>query len=219
MNKEQFKEILKKESLVVVVRGNSIEQAFETVKACYKGGIKLMEITFTVPNAEKLIAKIAKEYKNTDMVIGAGSVMNVETAKLAIENGASFIVSPNVNLEIQKYLESINVAYTPGIFTPTEAAIAMDGGANVLKLFPGNIAKPSGLKALKGPYPNIEIMPTGGVSYDNLYDWFKAGAIAVGAGSNLTKKAKLNDFDGVCQDAKLWIERIKEIKEKELCQK
>ncbi|MFA6867052.1 MAG: bifunctional 4-hydroxy-2-oxoglutarate aldolase/2-dehydro-3-deoxy-phosphogluconate aldolase [Clostridia bacterium] len=213
MNKQEFKKILEKESLVVVVRGNSLEQAFQTVEACYKGGIKLMEVTFTVPNAEKLLAKIADKYKGTDLVLGAGTVMNVQTAKLALANGASYIVSPNLNIKLQEYLESIDVAYTPGILTPTEAALAMEGGANVLKLFPGNIAQPSGLKALKGPYLNIEIMPTGGVSYENLSEWFSAGAIAVGAGSNLTAKAKTNDFDGVACDAKKWVARIKEIKE------
>lgn len=212
MNKFQFKEVLKKEKLVVVIRGNSIMQALNTIKACYDGGVKIMEITFTVPDAEKLIYQISKEYKGTDMVIGAGTVMNIKTAKLAIENGADFIVSPNLNTEMQKYLESVNVAYTPGILTPTEAAIAMDGGANILKLFPGNIAKPDGLKALKGPYPNIEIMPTGGVSYNNLEEWFNAGAIAVGAGSNLTLKAKTNDFKGVTEDSISWVNKIKELK-------
>jgi 2-dehydro-3-deoxyphosphogluconate aldolase/(4S)-4-hydroxy-2-oxoglutarate aldolase len=211
MNNKEFLEKLKENGLVVVVRGNSREQAMETIRACYKGGIKLIEVTFTVPNADELIRQVSNEYKN-DLIVGAGTVLNVKTARLAIDAGAQFVVSPNLNLELIEFCKKENIAYSPGILTPTELSVALDNGSEVIKLFPGDIARPEGLKALKGPFPNANIMTTGGVSFDNMISWFKAGAIAVGAGSNLTMKAKTGDYIGVTEDAKMWVNRISEIK-------
>jgi Entner-Doudoroff aldolase len=207
MNNAEFYEKLKEHGLVVVVRAPSVEEGLKIVRACKLGGIRLIEITFTVPRAEQLIVA-AKEEFGDELVIGAGTVLSVQTAKIALLSGADFIVSPNLNLKLLEFSKKNGIAYTPGVLTPTEVVTAIEGGAKVLKLFPGDIAKPAGLKALRGPFPDIKIMPTGGVSFDNLEDWFKAGAVAVGAGSNLTAKAKSGDFTGVAEDAARWVERI-----------
>lgn len=212
MKSEEFLKQLKEHALVVVVRGKSVEEAKKTVDACYAGGVRLVEITFTVPNAEVLIAEVKKAYEGKNLIVGAGTVLDIETAKIAIEVGAEFIVSPMLSEDIIRYCNNLGVACTPGILTPTELLSALRAGAGVLKLFPGDIAKPAGLKALKGPFPNINIMPTGGVSYDNLNDWFSAGAVAVGAGSNLTAGAKKGDFAAVTEDCKKWIIKINEIR-------
>lgn len=213
MDNKEFLNVLSEYGLVVVVRAPSVEEGLKIVRACKKGGIKLVEITFTVPRAEQLIAAAKSEFGN-DLIIGAGTVMSVQTAKVALLSGADFVVSPNLNLKLLEFSQKNKLAYTPGVLTPTEAVTAMEGGAEVLKLFPGDIAQPKGLKALRGPFPNIKIMPTGGVSFDNLEEWFSAGAIAVGAGSNLTAKAKSGDFDGVAEDAARWVEKINLIRGK-----
>ncbi|MEG1612964.1 MAG: bifunctional 2-keto-4-hydroxyglutarate aldolase/2-keto-3-deoxy-6-phosphogluconate aldolase [Clostridia bacterium] len=212
MNNVEFASALDINSLVAVIRATSVDDGLKLVNACCKGGIKIVEITFTVPKAESLIKAVAEAFVNSDIVLGAGTVLNVATAKLALLNGAKFIVSPNLNLKLLKFSRQNNIAYAPGILTPTELAQAVEGGAEVVKLFPGDIAKPQGLKSMKAPFPNVKIMPTGGVDFENLEQWFKAGAIAVGAGSNLTSKAKLGDYDGVIAEAEKWIKKINEIK-------
>ncbi|NLT19232.1 MAG: KHG/KDPG aldolase [Firmicutes bacterium ADurb.Bin080] len=211
MQNIDFLKKLKEEKLVVVVRGKSLEEAIETAEACIQGGVKFIEITFTVPGASKIINILSRKYNGQDIYIGAGTVLEIEVAKEALENGAEYIVSPDFNPYLSEYCKKGNIAYTPGVFSPSEVASAMRGGCQVLKLFPGDIAKPQGLKALRGPFPNASFMVTGGVSYENMKEWFDAGATAIGAGSNLTIKAKNGDFNGVREDAKMWVNRIKEI--------
>lgn len=212
MENGKFLELLQKEGLVVVVRGKSREDAVKTAEACVKGGVRLIEITFTVPDADWVIAECKNLLSKDGAVIGAGTVLSVDNARKAIKAGAEFEVSPCLDEGVMKYVNDENVAFAPGILTPTELVKANENGAKVVKLFPGDVAKPEGLKALLGPFPSAKIMPTGGVSYDNLEAWFKAGAVAVGAGGNLTKDAKSGNFDAVTAEAARWIEKIKEIK-------
>lgn len=211
MKKYAIYQTVKNEGVVVVIRGNSIEQALKTVEACYKGGIKIMEVTFTVPNADEIIKTLKNKYKGTDMVIGAGTVLDPETARVAILAGAEFIVSPALNVETIKLCNRYGVAVMCGVFTPTEAVTALEYGVDIIKLFPGDVATPLGLKALKGPLPQANIMPTGGVNFDNVGEWFKAGAYAVGAGSFITKGAQSGDYENVEKVSREFVEKVKGI--------
>ena len=211
MEKYRIYQAIKQEGVVVVIRGKSVEQAIKTVDACYKGGIKIIEVTFTVPRADEIISKLSEKYAGTDMVIGAGTVLDPETARIAMLAGAKFIVSPSLNVETIKMCNRYGIPMMSGIMTPTEAQTAMEYGVDILKMFPGDIAKPAGLKALKGPFPQANIMPTGGVSNDNVEEWFKAGAYAVGAGSFLTKDANDGNYDKVESTCKAFVEKVKAI--------
>src|SRR5574344_1446428 len=211
MNAKNFLTLIEREKLVVVVRGKSVDEAKKIVQACYEGGVKIVEITFTVPNADLLIAELKKQMKDTDAVIGAGTVLDKQTADKAISAGADFIVSPHLDLDLQTYVQQKGIAYTPGVLTPSEYVSAVSNNASLVKLFPGDVAKPEGLKALLGPFPNAKIMPTGGVSYENLDKWFSCGAVAVGAGGNLTKGAKEGNFKEITAEAKRWLQKIQEI--------
>ena len=211
MNKFEVFEAVKKEGVVVVIRGNSVEQAIKSVEACYAGGIKLMEVTFTVPRADEIIKTLVDKYKGTDMVVGAGSVLDPETARAAILAGAQFIVSPALNVETMKLCNRYGVAVMPGVFTPSEAITALEYGAYIIKLGPGDVATPKGLKALKGPLPQANIMPTGGVSLENVEEWFKAGAYAVGAGSFITKGAQKGDYKAVEEVSREFVNKVHSI--------
>ena len=212
MKKFEIYQAVKQEGVVVVIRGDSVDQAIKTVEACYAGGIKIMEVTFTVPNADQIIKTLVEKYKGTDMVVGAGTVLDPETARAAILAGAQFVVSPALNVETIKLCNRYGVAVMSGIFTPTEAITALEYGVDILKLFPGDVATPKGLKALKGPLPQANIMPTGGVSLENVEEWFKAGAYAVGAGSFITKGAKTGDYKAVEDISREFVNKVKAVK-------
>ncbi len=212
MKKFEIYQAVKQEGVVVVIRGDSVDQAIKTVEACYAGGIKIMEVTFTVPNADQIIKTLVEKYKGTDMIVGAGTVLDPETARAAILAGAQFVVSPALNVETIKLCNRYGVAVMSGIFTPTEAITALEYGVDILKLFPGDVATPKGLKALKGPLPQANIMPTGGVSLENVEEWFKAGAYAVGAGSFITKGAKSGDYKAVEDISREFVNKVKQVK-------
>lgn len=211
MKKYDVYQTIKQQGVVVVIRGNDLQEAIKTVEACYKGGIKVIEVTFTVPRADELIKTLVDKYAGSDMLVGAGTVLDPETARIAMLAGAQFIVSPSLNVDTIKTCNRYGVPVMSGVMTPTEAQTAMEYGVDILKLFPGDIAKPAGLKALKGPFPNANIMPTGGVSQDNVEEWFKVGAYAVGAGSFLTKDAKTGDFDKVEKTCRAFVEKVQSI--------
>ena len=211
MKKYDVYQTIKKQGVVVVIRGNDLQEAIKTVEACYKGGIKVIEVTFTVPRADELIKILVEKYAGSDMLVGAGTVLDPETARIAMLAGAQFIVSPSLNVDTIKMCNRYGVPVMSGVMTPTEAQTAMEYGVDILKLFPGDIAKPAGLKALKGPFPNANIMPPGGVSQDNVEEWFKVGAYAVGAGSFLTKDAKTGDFDKVEKTCRAFVEKVQSI--------
>lgn len=205
MKKVEVYSKLYKEGVVAVVRGDSADNAIKTAKACFKGGIKLIEITFTAPNADEVIKTLSKE--KSGMIVGAGSVLDSETARIAILAGAEFIVSPSFNKDTVKLCNRYGVPVMCGILTPTELVSAMECGVDIVKLFPGDIATPNGLKALKGPFPQANFMATGGVNLDNLEEWFKAGAYAIGAGSFVTKGAKIGDYESVEKISRQLVEK------------
>ncbi len=184
--KEQVLQAIEDSGMVAVVRGETSEQAMEIVEKCIAGGIQAVELTFTVPFAHRVIEDLARKYGD-QIILGAGTVLDSETARIAILSGAEFVVSPHFNAEVVKLCNRYRKAVMQGILTISEAVTAMEAGTDVLKLFPGELFGPAFIKAIKGPLPYARVMPTGGVSVDNVADWIKAGAVAVGAGSSLMK--------------------------------
>lgn len=184
--KEQVLQAIEDSGMVAVVRGETSEQAMEIVEKCIAGGIQAVELTFTVPFAHRVIEDLARKYGD-QIILGAGTVLDSETARIAILSGAEFVVSPHFNAEVVRLCNRYRKAVMQGILTVSEAITAMEAGTDVLKLFPGELFGPSFIKAIKGPLPYARVMPTGGVNVDNVADWIKAGAVAVGAGSSLMK--------------------------------
>ncbi|QAA31565.1 bifunctional 4-hydroxy-2-oxoglutarate aldolase/2-dehydro-3-deoxy-phosphogluconate aldolase [Clostridium manihotivorum] len=199
--------------VVAVIRAESKEQAIKIIDAVKEGGIKALEITMTVPGAVEIIKEISEIYKNEDLIIGAGTVLDPETARACILAGAEFIVSPYFDAETVKLCNRYRVAVMPGIMTVKEAVAALEYGVEVLKVFPGNAYGPSIISSFKGPLPQANFMPTGGVNLDNIKDWVKAGAVAVGTGSDLTKGAKTGDYALVTETAKKFVDALNKARE------
>ena len=210
MNKKW--DILKKitdSGLVVVVRAENPDEAKKIADACLKGGAAAIEITYTVPGATRVIEELARYYAG-EIIIGAGTVLDPETARISMLAGAQYIVSPCLELETMKMCNRYQVPYMPGVMTVEGIVKAMEYGADILKVFPGEAFGPKIIKALKGPLPQANMMPTGGVSIDNVGEWIKAGAVAVGVGGNLTAGAKTGDFASITRLAAEFVEKIKE---------
>lgn len=198
---------------VAVVRGNDAAEAVKTVDAVIAGGVTGIELTFTVPHADRALDELSEKYGDReDVLIGAGTVLDPATARLAIIAGAKFIVSPSFNADVAKICNLYAIPYTPGCFTPTEIQTALEAGVDLVKVFPGSVAGPAMVKALHGPFPQLAIMPTGGVSLDNLETWFDAGVTLVGAGSNLTAAAKTGDYADVTATAKKYRAKLDTIR-------
>ncbi len=186
LTKEEVLFKIRDNAIVAVVRGNTPEKAEEIVNSCIDGGINIIELTFTVPYAHKIIEKISQKYGDK-ILLGAGTVLDAPTARIAMLSGAQFIVSPHFDPEVTRICNRYRVANMAGILTVKEAIQAMEAGVDILKLFPGDLFGPAFIKDIKGPLPYAQIMPTGGVSIENAGQWIKAGAVAVGVGSNLMK--------------------------------
>ncbi len=195
--------------VVAVVRAENPEQAEKIVDACIRAGIVGIEITFTVPGAVDIIKKLASTYKPEEILVGAGTVLDPETARAAILAGAHFVVSPCLNADTVKLCLRYQIACMAGAMTVKEAVECMEAGADVIKIFPGNLFGPKIISAIKGPLPQAKMMPTGGVSADNAGEWIKAGAVAVGAGSDLTKGAKTGDYDSIVEIGRRMVEEVK----------
>jgi len=209
MDKEQVLSRIVEGGLVAVVRAESSEQALKIADACMKGGVAAIEITFTVPGAEEVIKELARVYSNGEILLGAGTVMDAETARTAILAGAQYVVSPYLNLDTVKLCNRYRVPCMPGAMTIKEVVEAMEAGADIIKVFPGELFGPKIIKAILGPIPYAKLMPTGGVSLDNVEEWIKAGAVAVGVGSALTKGAKTGDYEAITRTAQEFIARIR----------
>lgn len=195
--------------VVAVIRAESKEQGVRIVEAVKNGGIKALEVTMTVPGAVDIIKELSEVYKNDDVIIGAGTVLDPETARACILAGAKYIVSPSLNIDTVKLCNRYRIAVMPGAMTVKEAIEAMEYGAEIIKIFPGNAFGPSIISAFKGPIPQGNFMPTGGVTLDNVKDWIKAGAVAVGTGGDLTKGAKTGDYTLVEEMARRFVGEVK----------
>jgi 2-dehydro-3-deoxyphosphogluconate aldolase / (4S)-4-hydroxy-2-oxoglutarate aldolase len=180
--------------LVAIIRANSGEQLVSVARALHEGGIDVIEVTFTVPNAVEVLAAVRKDL-GKKILLGAGTVLDPETARTAILAGAEFLVSPVVNVDVIKLATRYDKLIMPGAYTPTEILTAWEAGADVIKVFPAEIGGPPYLKAIKGPLPQVRLMPTGGVNLQTLESFIKAGACAVGLGSSLVEKEAVEKGD------------------------
>jgi len=194
--------------LVVVIRAESADQACRIAEACAEGGVAAMEVTFTVAGALDAIAELAKRHQSGEILIGAGTVLDPETARHAMLAGAQFIVSPSCSAETARMCRRYQIPYMPGAGTSQEVVNAMENGADIVKLFPGEALGPAFVKALLAPLPHAPLMPTGGVSAENAGEWIKAGCVALGVGGNLTKGAKTGDYKSITKLSRQLIDNI-----------
>ncbi|NHN34230.1 bifunctional 2-keto-4-hydroxyglutarate aldolase/2-keto-3-deoxy-6-phosphogluconate aldolase [Paenibacillus agricola] len=219
MKKIKLIQQITQEGVVAVLRGETPDEVFEMAEQAIAGGIKVIEVTMTVPFALQAIEKLAKKYSSTAQdpakyaIIGVGTVLDPETARIAILSGSEFVVGPALNPATVTLCNRYRVPIMPGVMTIQEIQQALELGVDIVKLFPGNLYSPSTIKAIKGPLPQANIMPTGGVSLSNLAEWVKAGAVAVGIGSDLTADAlKAGDYSLVAQKAAQYIEAYQDAK-------
>ena len=210
MDKEKVITRICDAGIVAVVRAENAEKAMRITDACIEGGVAAIELTFTVPQAHRVIEELAKKYTSDQIILGAGTVMDAETARTAILSGAEYIVSPYFNADTVKLCNRYRVPCMPGAMTIKEVVEAMEAGADIVKIFPGEVFGPKIIKAIKGPIPYAKMMPTGGVSVDNVAEWIKAGAVAVGAGGALTAGAKTGDYASITKIGKEFVQKIKE---------
>jgi 2-dehydro-3-deoxyphosphogluconate aldolase/(4S)-4-hydroxy-2-oxoglutarate aldolase len=210
MSKVEDLKRIEETGIVAVVRAENAEKALKITEAVKAGGIDAIEITMTVPGAVDVIKQLTDEYSRDEILIGAGSVLDAETARACILAGAEYIVSPSLDEETIAMCNRYQKAVMPGAMSVTEVVKAMKYGADIVKVFPATLFGPKIIKAVKGPLPQAPLMPTGGVSLDNVKDWIKAGSLAVGVGSSLSKGAKTGDYEQVTETAKEFIRLIKE---------
>ncbi|MDO5716126.1 MAG: bifunctional 2-keto-4-hydroxyglutarate aldolase/2-keto-3-deoxy-6-phosphogluconate aldolase [Tissierellia bacterium] len=205
MSKIQTLNQIHEAGIVAVIRGKNAEEAEVFSKACVEGGVHVLEITFTVPNAIDVLQRLSENLSDRAL-IGAGTVLDPVTARLAIMNGAKFIVAPNFNPEVAKICNLYQIPYMPGCITPTEITTALEYGVDVIKVFPGSLVKSAYFGAVHGPLPHVNLMPTGGVDIDNVGDWIQKGAYAVGVGGKLVSGTP----EEITEKAKQFIQKIKE---------
>ena len=209
MDKNQITYKLSQQGIIAVVRGKTCEDGIRIADACIKGGGKAIELAFTTPKAHAAIATLVEKYQaDEDVIIGAGTVLDAASCRIAILQGAQFIVSPCFNEDIVRMCNLYRVVSCPGIMTPTEAVAALSAGADIIKVFPGDIVGTKMIKDIHGPLPQAALMPSGGVSVENTAEWFHAGAVAVSAGGSLTGSAKTGDYDGVTAKAKEFVRAV-----------
>ena len=205
-------EAIHRVGIVPVIRAASPEKAIAIAEAVRAGGVNILEITMTVPGAIEAIRELAERYGD-DVVLGAGSVIEADAARDAVDAGARFIVGPAIDHEVIAACRKMGVPCCPGALTPSEVLEAWRAGADVIKIFPaGNVGGPNYIRALKAPLPQIELMPTGGVNLDTAADFIRAGSFALGVGSALVNKKAVADGDyGVITDlARRYVEIVRE---------
>ena len=202
MDKKLVLEKVQNLGVLAVIRGPSPELTVKMVEALVKGGVTGIEITYSTPNAEEVVRTLAGQFGES-IILGMGTLTKPEQALTAKAAGANFLVSPMSETELVKAMVAAGLLTMAGALTPTEVFHAYSLGTDVVKIFPGSVGGPSYIKALKGPFPYIPMMPTGGVNAGNVADWFAAGVVAVGAGSELCppQLAKEGKFDEISKKA------------------
>jgi len=212
MNKKHILDEIFKRKAVAVLRVKEEDKLNKVIQAIYNGGVSVIEITMTVPNAIHLIEKMSQEL-DENIIIGVGSVLNKQTAEDAIKAGAKYVVSPILKKEIIEIALKYDVPVMPGCFTPTEIYSAFEMGADIAKVFPADVVGMAFFKAILAPMPHLKLMPTGGVSLTNAGDWLKAGACAVGIGSALIddKAIKEENYLKLTENAKTIMNSINSV--------
>ncbi|MGD8807525.1 MAG: bifunctional 4-hydroxy-2-oxoglutarate aldolase/2-dehydro-3-deoxy-phosphogluconate aldolase [Chloroflexota bacterium] len=209
--KEVILRRIEEAGVLAVLRGPSEELTIKMVDALVAAGVIGIEITFTTPNALSVIEALAERFGD-EIILGAGTVTKETQAAQARDAGATFLVSPHTEEALLRSMVETNLPIMSGALTPSEVTAARSLGADVVKIFPGSLVGPSYIKALKGPYPDLKAMPTGGVNKGNIGDWFAAGAFAVGAGGNLCPKAWAIEgrFSRITENAQEFLAIVKE---------
>jgi 2-dehydro-3-deoxyphosphogluconate aldolase/(4S)-4-hydroxy-2-oxoglutarate aldolase len=197
--------------IVAVMRSTSSEQLVEVARALYEGGVDVLEVTFTVPRALEIIAAV-RQALGDKVLLGAGTVLDPETARAAFLAGAEFVVAPTVNLDVIRLGNRYDKLVMPGAFTPTEILTAWEAGAQIIKVFPADVGGPAYLKAVHAPLPHVRLLPTGGVNLSTIADFLKAGACAVGLGGALVdpKTVEARDMAGIRTLAARYVEIVKQ---------
>ena len=215
-DKQKTLQALKETGVVAVIRADKAEDLVDVGRALREGGVKFIEITMTVPGALAVIEKASSALQNEDVCIGAGTVLDAETARMAMLAGANYIVSPVFRPDVVAVCQRYNVAVMPGAMTPTEVLNAWEAGGDVIKIFPAGVGGPQFFKDLKGPLPQIEIMPTGAVNRDTAAAFIKAGACAVGVGGELVGKPLIaaRDFATITRNARDFMTLVAEARKK-----
>ncbi len=214
MNDIEVLQKIKAEGICAIIRGQTLDSLYNIVDALISGGIRIVEITFDTNNADDMIGELTKYYKD-DVLVGAGTVIDSETARTAILAGAKFVLSPTLNVNVIKMCKRYSVLAVPGVTTATEALTAWENGAQLVKIFPAGVLGPNYIKQIKGPLSQIEMMAVGSVDLENFKQLINAGACAAGIGgelvsSNLVKEC---NFSEITRRAKLLKNYFKEIKE------
>ena len=190
--------------IVAVIRGKDAEEATLVAEAAIEGGLKAIEVTYTTPD----VAQVFQKLSSSNVLIGAGTVLDAETARHALLHGAQFVVSPHFDSDIAKLCNRYSVPYLPGCMTIKEMVQANEYGCDILKLFPANGFDPSFIGSVNGPLPHVRIMPTGGININNMNAWLDAGAVAVGIGSDLTKAYRSSGEEAVSNLVKDYLQRL-----------
>lgn len=201
---------IRKRKIVAVIRGATIHTIVPIAQALRLGGVTALEITMETPNAPRMIERLREEFQS-DVLIGAGTVLDAETARAAILSGAQFIFSPTVNKETIRMAKRYGVISVPGAMTPTEILQAYEAGADLIKVFPAHILGPEYFKAVAGPLPHIPLMPTGGIHLGNAKEYIEAGAVAIGLGSTLVAAKQKIDSESLPQlteRARCFVEQV-----------
>jgi 2-dehydro-3-deoxyphosphogluconate aldolase/(4S)-4-hydroxy-2-oxoglutarate aldolase len=212
MNKGQVLKTIHEVGVVPVVRASSAEEAIRVIEAIRAGGLSILEITMTVPRALEVIEQVANRYGD-EVLVGAGTVLDPDTARACIQAGAQFVVSPSLNIQTIELCRRESVAVFPGALTPTEVVTAWQAGADVVKVFPCSaVGGAKYLASLKAPLPQIELIPTGGVSLATAKDFIAAGAFALGVGADLvdTKAIRAGEPQKVTDAARAYLAAVSE---------
>ena len=202
-------EFISEKGVVAIMRANSSDQLLAAADAVKAGGVNAIEVTMTTPGAIDIIKQATSKYGD-DVLFGVGSVLDSETARAAILAGAQFVVCPTLDLETIIICKRYSVPVIPGAYTPTEVLTAWEAGADLVKIFPASIGGPSLIKALKGPLPQVKLVPVGGVNLDTTADFIRAGADVVGVGSSLVnnKLLEAKEFDKISEAARRFCEEV-----------
>ena len=210
MDKEKMLQFLIDNGVVAIVRADNSAQLVQVAEAIREGGVRAIEFTMTTPDALDLIKETSRKL-GSDVLLGAGTVLDPETCRAAILAGAQFIVTPTLNTEVIKLCQRYSKVVIPGAFTPTEILTAWEAGADIVKVFPATLGGPQYIRDVRAPLPQIRLAPTGGVSLENTADFIKAGAVAVAVGSNLVnnKLVKEGKLAEIAEAARKFVAEVK----------
>jgi 2-dehydro-3-deoxyphosphogluconate aldolase/(4S)-4-hydroxy-2-oxoglutarate aldolase len=202
--------IIRETGVIAIMRAQSSDQLIAAADAIKAGGVRAIEVTMTTPGALDVIAEAKRRY-GSDVIFGAGSVLDPETGRAAILAGADFVVSPTLNFDLVRLCNRYGVPTAPGCYTPTEILAGWEAGADLIKLFPASVGGPGLVKAILAPLPQVQIIPVGGVNLDTAGDFIRSGAIALGVGSSLVNQKLLDagDLDELTRRAAAYIEQVK----------